>query len=145
MMIIRPIEKKDLQYVLDLTDSEGWPSYVKNPERAWRVLTAPGVISLVAVLNETIVGFVQMQSDGAIQAHLSNILVEKAHRRQGIGKKLVEEAFKISGAERIDLITQDAPEFYRSFAHYEWHGFRLHPQFNKDGSPNQQIEIDRKN
>ena len=140
--MIRRIERADLQGVLELTGSEGWPSYAKDPARAWRVFTAPGVVCLIAVLDRDIAGFIQMQSDGEIQAHLSNILVAEYCRRKGIGKALVEEAFRLSGAERIDLITKDAPEFYGAFAHYEWRGFRLHPQYNKDGTLREKAKSD---
>ena len=123
-----------------LCRAEGWLSYVTNPDRAWRAFTAPGVMTLVAVDSANVVGFVQMQSDGEIQAHLSLILVSADKRGQGIGTRLIQDVFRLSGAERIDLITDQAPEFYRSFAHYEWAGFRLHPQYNRDGSPNQSFD-----
>jgi ribosomal protein S18 acetylase RimI-like enzyme len=142
MTDFRRIEKKDLQGILALCKAEGWPSLVKDPGRAWRVLTAPGVISLVAVDSGQVIGFVQMQSDGAIQAHLALILVAPHRRDRGIGTRLIEEAFRLSGAERIDLITEQAPHFYRSFAHYEWPGFRIYPQYNKDGSPKKAFERD---
>jgi ribosomal protein S18 acetylase RimI-like enzyme len=126
-----PIEEPHLAGVVELCKTEGWPSFPANPARAWRALTAPGVITLVAVQSGKVVGFVQMQSDGEIQAHLTLILVAKSKRGQSIGTSLIQQAFEKSGAERIDLVTDSAPEFYRSFAHYEWSGFRIHPQHNK--------------
>ncbi len=134
MIECRPIRKDDLSAVVALCDAEGWQSYVKDPERAWRALTAPGVITLVADDSGDIAGFIQMQSDGEIQAHLSLILVAPDKRGHGIGRQLVNEAFKLTGAERIDLAAEEELEFYRSFAHREWTGFRLHPQYNKDGT-----------
>ena len=140
MIEYRPIKKDDLPGVMNLCRAEPWPSYVKDSDRTWQVLTAPGVTTVVAVDSGQIVGFTQMQSDGAIQAHLSLILVAAACRRQRIGTQLVKEVFKLSGAERIDLVTEDAQAFYRSFAHREWTGFRIHPQVNKDAVPNQAAE-----
>ena len=74
------------------------------------------------------VGFAQMQSDGLIQAHLSLIVVARGRRGQGIGRRLIEDAFARCGAKRVDLLsTEDADAFYRSFAHREHPGFRLYP------------------
>lgn len=143
MIEYRKIGRDDLPGVIALCETEPWPSFVKDPKRAWRALTAPGVITLVAVDSCGVIGFVQMQTDGEIQAHLSLVLVAQDKRGQGIGTRLIQEAFKLSGAERIDVTTDRAPAFYRSFAHYEWAGFRLHPQFNKDGTPNNRLPRER--
>ena len=123
-----PIEKPHLAGVIRLCKAEGWSSYTKDPETTWRVLTAPGVTTVVAVEGEEVVGFAQMQSDGAIQAHLSLILVAKDRRRRGLATRLVAEAFAKSGGSRIDVIADDTQEFYRSFVHKEWSGFRIHPE-----------------
>ena len=125
-----PIERRHLAEVVQLCKVENWPSYIKDPEFTWQVFTAPGVTTMVAVDSEKVVGFVQMQSDGLIQAHLSLILVDEDYRRQGVGTHLVKEAFAKSGGERIDLTTEDMPDFYRSFNHKEWFGFRIHPQYD---------------
>ena len=135
MIEYRPINRGDIPGIVDLCRAEPWPSYVKDTDLTWQVLAAPGVTTVVAVDSGQVVGFTQLQSDGAIQAHLSLILVAAPKRGQGIGTQLVRQAFRLSGAERIDVVTEDAQGFYRSFAHKEWTGFRIHPQFNKDGSP----------
>jgi hypothetical protein len=108
-------------------DAPSSPSVVQDPERAWRVLAAPGVRTLVAVAGGRVVGFVQMQSGGQIQAHLPLILVPVDRRREGIATQLVGGAFKQCGTERVDAVTDRAAEFYRSFAGEEWHRFRIYP------------------
>ena len=145
MAEFRSIAKGDLADVVALCEAEGWPSFAEDPERAWRALTAPGVTAVVAVASGRVVGFVQMQSDGVIQAHLSLVLVEREHRGQGIGTKLVREAFRLCGAERVDAITDSAPGFYRSFAHKWWNGFRIYPQYDKGRVPGHRLDavIDR--
>ena len=125
-----PIERCHLAEIIDLCRVENWPSYIHDDETTWRVLTAPGVTAMVAVDSNKVIGFVQMQSDGLIQAHLSLIVVDKTCRKQGIATHLIKEAFVKSGGKRIDLITDDAPDFYRSFTHKEWFGFRIHPQYD---------------
>ena len=76
-----------------------------------------------------VAGFATAGSDGAIQAWLILIGVAAAHRRKGIGRRLVEEVFARTGATRIDLLsTEGADKFYASFAHRAVPGFRLYPQ-----------------
>lgn len=132
MIQYEPIEKWHLAEIINLCKAEAWTSYMENQETTWRVLTAPGVCTVVSIEGKEVVGFIQMQSDGIIQAHISLILVAKDCRRKGISRRLVEEAFARCGGKRIDLITDDAPDFYRSFAHKEWFGFRIHPQYSRD-------------
>lgn len=49
-------------------------------------------------------------------------------RRQGIARRLVTAAFEASGAQRLDLLTDDAHDFYRSFDSKEKSGFRIYPR-----------------
>ena len=114
--------------IMRLCELEGWPSFLEDGEKTWRVLTAPGVITVVAVYGGAVVGFAELQTDGAIQAHLSNILVDHDQRRNGIGRRLVEDCFTRSGAKRIDLVsTEGADAFYESFEHRGLAGYRIYP------------------
>jgi len=128
MIQYEPIEKRHLAGIINLCKTEGWTSYTEDHETSWRVLTAPGVCTVVAIEGKEVVGFVQTQSDGIIQAHISLIPVAKVCRRRGIGRRLVEEAFARCGGKRIDLITDEADDFYRSFTHKHWSGYRIYPQ-----------------
>jgi ribosomal protein S18 acetylase RimI-like enzyme len=83
----------------------------------------------VAVENDVVVGFAQVQTDGVVQAHLTLIAVAANQRRRGIGRRLIEETFRRSGAQRIDLVsTEGADDFYRSFSHRSFPGFRIYPR-----------------
>ena len=55
-----------------------------------------------------------MQSAGRIQAHLSLIAVARHHRRQGIGRRLIEEAFVHCGGKLVDLLSESGEEVYPS-------------------------------
>ena len=88
LMQIRRYRPDDLPGVLRLCAAEQWPSLPENPARANRALTAPGVTTMVAMEDDHVVGFAQMQSDGEVQAHLSLIAVEKGFRRRGIAREL---------------------------------------------------------
>jgi hypothetical protein len=78
-----PVSRRHLPEVMRLCRVERWPSYTASARRTWRALTAPGSCAAVAVEKGEVVGFVQVQSDGLIQAHLTIIAVARAftHRR----------------------------------------------------------------
>jgi ribosomal protein S18 acetylase RimI-like enzyme len=120
--------REHLDGVVAICREEGWPSYATDREITWRALTAPGVSAVVALEDSKVVGFAYLQSDGVIQAHLTLVAVARACRRKGIGRRPIEEAFARSGAQRIDLVsTEGADDFYRSFRHRAFPGFRIYP------------------
>ncbi|HEY5267128.1 MAG TPA: GNAT family N-acetyltransferase [Acidimicrobiales bacterium] len=125
-MEISSYTKDHLDGVIDLSIAEGWTSFAESPERAHRALVAPGVTTVVAVSDGSVIGFAQLQSDGEIQAHLSLLVVSRGHRRHGIGRQLLQKAFEKGGATRIDLLTDSANEFYESLPHKTFHGYRLY-------------------
>jgi ribosomal protein S18 acetylase RimI-like enzyme len=121
--------EEHLPGILGLCDAEGWTSFLDDHERTRRVLTAPGVTTVVATDHGRVVGFAYIQSDGEIQAHLSLIAVEQGHRRRGIARELLQLALDTAGGQRIDLISDTAEAFYRSLTHVAWSGFRIYPPF----------------
>jgi ribosomal protein S18 acetylase RimI-like enzyme len=130
---IVPFVEEHLDGVIRLCVAEGWPSFPEDPERAIRVLTAPGVTTVVAVDNRQVVGFAELFSDGELQAFLANVAVDERFRGRGTGRALVMEALRCAGGERIDLLSEDdAVGFYRSFPNFQKPGFRLYP-FHRHG------------
>jgi ribosomal protein S18 acetylase RimI-like enzyme len=130
---IVPFVEEHLDGVIRLCVAEGWPSFPEDPERAIRVLTAPGVTTVVAVDNRQVVGFAELFSDGELQAFLANVAVDERFRGRGTGRALVMEALRRAGGERIDLLSEDdAVGFYRSFPNFQKPGFRLYP-FHRHG------------
>lgn len=127
-MEYRRYEANDLPGVLALCKDEDWRSLPADPARAHRVLTNPGVTSYVAVEEDAIVGFIYLLSDGELQAYIALMAVAAPRRRQGIGTRLIQEAFAVCGAERADLLSV-ADAFYERLVHERWVGFRLHPPF----------------
>lgn len=124
--------REHLDVVLSLCEAEGWPSFPEDPERAMRVLTAPGVTTVVAIENDQVVGFAQVLSDGEIQAFLANLAVAHGERKKGIGRALVIEALRLAGGHRVDLLSEEgATAFYSSFPHFQKPGYRLYP-FHED-------------
>lgn len=122
------VSRSHLDGIIEICRIEGWASFYTDPERTWRVLIAPGVTTVVALDRDLVVGFAYVQSDGEIQAHLSNIAVLRSHRRRGIARRMIEEAFARCGAKRIDLVSSEgSDQSYRSFQHREFPGFRIYP------------------
>jgi ribosomal protein S18 acetylase RimI-like enzyme len=114
--------------VLRLCEAEGWHSFPQDPPLARRALAAPGVVSLVALEGGELVGFARLLGDGTLDAYLCELVVAETARRRGVGRELVTEAFPRSGARRLDLLAADgSEEFYRSFRHRPFPGYRLYP------------------
>jgi ribosomal protein S18 acetylase RimI-like enzyme len=129
-MDIRRYGSEDLPGVLRLCEIEHWPSLPEDPARAHRALTAPGVVTMVAVEDGALAGFAQLQSDGEIQAHLSLIAVDPAHRRRGVARALIAAALREAGGLRIDLVTDSADGFYAALPHFRMAGFRIYPNYS---------------
>jgi len=115
--------------VLALCQALEWPSYSVDASVTERALSAPGGTTVVARDGTTIVGLAQIMGDGVVQAHLSLVGVLPSHRRRGVARQLVVEAFRSSGGKWLDLQAESGSEpFYRSFIHQESVGFRLYPR-----------------
>lgn len=128
MINYEPVSRESLPGVMALLEAEEWASYTRDSDLSWRALTAPGCTTVVALDGERVVGVARMLSDGQIVSFLSVIIVHPDYRRRGIGRALVRDAFKRTGAKRgVDLVTDSADAFYRSFAHHEFRGFRIYP------------------
>ena len=54
-----------------------------------RILTAPGVTTVVAVVASEVVGFAQLFSDGELVAYLAGIAVDARFRERGVGRALM--------------------------------------------------------
>ncbi len=109
--------------MIKLFAAERW-SYAQDEQRAWRALTAPGSLTLVALYHEELAGVAQVLSDGEIQAFLAILLVAAGHRRKGIARHLVNETLARTRGQRLDLISC-ADSFYESLGFRTVSGFRL--------------------
>ena len=104
-----------------------WPSY-QDPAVAMAALTSPGAVAWVALDGAEVVGLAYLLTDGVVQAHLSLVGVVPDYRRKGVARRLVTRAFEQSGAKWLDLCSETgAEDFYRSFLHHEFPGFRIYP------------------
>jgi GNAT superfamily N-acetyltransferase len=132
MIRVVPFHREHRDGMVRLCRAEGWSSYADDPILAERVWSAPGVTTVVAIDDALpigmVAGFAQFQGDGAIQAHLTTVLVDESSRGRGIGRALVIEGFWMTGCQRLDLVSvAGADRFYESFEHQRHHGYRIHP------------------
>jgi GNAT superfamily N-acetyltransferase len=98
MFQVTPYDHTHLGGVLALCTAEGWMALASDPDRAHRVLTAPGVTTAVALGDgHGVLGFAQLLSDGELQTYLANLLVSPSRRGEGIGRSLLEDVFRRAG------------------------------------------------
>ncbi|MGQ9478310.1 MAG: GNAT family N-acetyltransferase [Candidatus Bipolaricaulia bacterium] len=78
---------------------------------------------LAAELGGRAVGLAVFHIVGGV-GHLDQLLVAKAHRRQGIGSKLLEEFERFSREEGCHKLTVETAE-YQARGFYEGQGFKV--------------------
>jgi ribosomal protein S18 acetylase RimI-like enzyme len=132
-MEIVPYQRAHLEPILALAAGVAFSTLVEDPERAHRLLSGPGSVSLVALEDGEPIGFAHTITDGEIQAYLCRLLVSPAHQRRGIGRALVDESLARSGAIRMDLLSsEEAEPLYRGYRHDRWPGYRIYPADSAD-------------
>jgi ribosomal protein S18 acetylase RimI-like enzyme len=112
-------------------------AFPSDPDRAHRVLTAPGVTTSVALDHDNgeVLGFAQLLSDGEIQAYLANLLVTVTRRGEGIARSLLSDVLGRAGGQRVSLLSEeDATGFYEALTHQRKPGFRIYPPFTGSSS-----------
>jgi ribosomal protein S18 acetylase RimI-like enzyme len=110
---IERLAEARLDGLIALVAAEGWVEYADDAERTYRALTAPGVTTLVAVVREQVVGAIQVQSDGLIQAHVSMLLIDRDWRGAGLGSTLLREGLKRAGGLQLDVRTRNEGYYER--------------------------------
>ena len=121
---IEPFAPTHLDGLIALVAAEGWTEYTENVERTYRALTAPGVTTLVAIAGERVVGAIQVQSDGVIQAHVSMLLIGRSSRGTGLGSRLLREGLERAGGLQLDIRTR-TEGYYERLGASRSLGFRL--------------------
>ena len=107
-----------------LVAAEGWREYSIDIERTCRALSAPGVTTLVAIEDGQVVGAIQVQSDGLIQAHVSMLLIERNWRGRRLGTRLLREGLERAGGVRLDIRTR-TEGYYERLGASRSLGYRL--------------------
>jgi ribosomal protein S18 acetylase RimI-like enzyme len=121
---IRPFACAHLDGLIALVAAEGWDEYTADVERTRRALIAPGVTTLVAIVDGRVVGVIQLQSDGLIQAHVSMLLIDRKWRGYRLGSRLLREGLDRAGGLWLDVRTR-TEGYYERFGASRSLGFRL--------------------
>lgn len=121
---IKPFTRAHLEGLIALVAAEGWNEYSDDVERTHRALTAPGVTTLVAIAGGHLVGVIQVQSDGVIQAHVSMLLIDRDSRGVGLGSRLLRQGLERAGGLRLDIRTR-TEGYYERLGASRSLGFRL--------------------
>jgi ribosomal protein S18 acetylase RimI-like enzyme len=121
---IEPFAHAHLDGLIALVAAEGWTEYTEDAERTARALSAPGVTTLVALADGRVVGAIQVQSDGVIQAHVSMLLIHREWRGRQLGAGLLREGLKRAGGLWIDIRTR-TEGYYERLGASRSLGFRL--------------------
>jgi predicted N-acetyltransferase YhbS len=124
---IRAFQAGDESAVAELCRAEGW-DFWDDAERVRRACEAPGVVCLVAEASGSVLGAVQVLTDGELNWVITTMIVAPSARGCGLGTRLVQGIFDETGAKRLDVQTEDdGPAFYRRFEGREMVAFRLYP------------------
>ncbi|QGQ99277.1 GNAT family N-acetyltransferase [Paenibacillus psychroresistens] len=82
--------------------------------RYWNTVLAPEVILLVALINNQLVGSVQLhlstKQNGGFRAEIAKLMTHPDYRRQGIGRLLMQNAEERAIQERRSLLILDTRE-----------------------------------
>jgi GNAT superfamily N-acetyltransferase len=95
---IEPFARAHLDGLIALVAAQGWTEYTEDPERTHRALSGPGVTTLVALADGRVVGAIQVQSDGVIQAHVSMLLIDAEWRGHQLGTRLLRQGLSAQAA-----------------------------------------------
>jgi ribosomal protein S18 acetylase RimI-like enzyme len=121
---IEPFARAHLDGLIALVAAEGWAEYTADVERTRRALIAPGVTTLVAIVGGRVVGAIQLQSDGLIQAHVSMLLIDRTWRGRRLGSRLLREGLERAGGLWLDVRTR-TEGYYERLGASRSLGFRL--------------------
>jgi ribosomal protein S18 acetylase RimI-like enzyme len=121
---IEPLAPVHLDGLIALVAAEGWSEYADDVEQTYRALTAPGVTTLVANAGGRVVGAIQVQSDGVIQAHVSMLLIDPEWRGRSLGSRLLRDGLDRAGGLQLDIRTR-TEGYYERFGASRSLGYRL--------------------
>ena len=121
---IEQFREDHLDGLIALVAAEGWTEYADDAERTRRALSAPGATTLVAIADGHLVGAIQVQSDGVIQAHVSMLLIAQSSRGTGLGHTLLRQGLERAGGLQLDVRTR-TEGYYERLGASRSVGYRL--------------------
>ena len=80
--------------------------------------------TLIALADGRVVGAIQVQSDGVIQAHVSMLLIDRDLRGHRLGSRLLHDGLERAGGLWLDIRTR-TEGYYERLGASRSLGFRL--------------------
>lgn len=115
-----------LDETVALYDAVGWSAYTDHPGTLMAGLRG-SLRVVIARTDGRLVGLARVIGDGATICYLQDVLVHPDARREGLGRRLVQEAFAPFGDVRQHVLITDEEPGQKAF--YEALGFT---QFGAD-------------
>ncbi|WP_247931025.1 GNAT family N-acetyltransferase [Streptococcus oralis] len=112
-MIIRPASTNDCQAIYALYQNEKWISFTE--EKVTSLFSTNLSHYLVVEENQKILGFTRYLTDEVMTTFLAEIIIDKAYRGKGLGRRLIAEIHQKYPLTRIELISE-VDGFYRSIS-----------------------------
>lgn len=115
--------KKEIPEMTDLLalySSVGWTNYTNNPAMLEEAVKA-SLWQLAVYDEEELVAYIRLVGDGHSVLLVQDLLVRPDHQRQGIGKKLLEEALATFPNVYQRLLVTERSE--KNLAFYQSLGF----------------------
>lgn len=131
MLEIRTILTQDAEAILHLSEQLGYPGNIENTKRNIKeIISRKDHEAFVAVINNKVVGWIHLQRTLPLESssfiQITGLVVDKDHRRHGIGKQLVQHG--INWTKKYPLLKlrvtsnikrAESHDFYKSIGFVE--------------------------
>ena len=119
MIVYKEFGKELLGKVKEIYQEEGWRSYLSDDEKLARAFQNSLYI-WGAFEEDDLIGFVRCVGDGEHILLVQDLIVDKKHRKQGIGTELLKHVWEKYADVRMfqvitDLYDEVDNRFYQSF------------------------------